>query len=92
MENLQVVVYNSGIMTLKPVSKVSLSALCKDLREAFKYTQSEMATRLGVTLKPYQKWEYGISDPSGEFAAKLFLLREELQEKHSIIVPLKFIK
>lgn len=39
------------------------SIMLKELRVAAKLKQSDMATMLGITIKQYQRYEYGTSFP-----------------------------
>ncbi len=61
----------------------NFAELCKKLREDGKFTQKEMATKLGVTLNAYQKWEAGERQPSGKFAARILSLQISMQERQS---------
>ncbi len=60
-----------------------LARLFKQVRQEADLTQEEIAKLLGTSQKVYQRWETGHSEPSGEFAAKIFLLKDYLRERKS---------
>ena len=43
----------------------------KDLRENKGYTQNQIAKLLQVSIRQYQRYEYGTSDPTREVLIKL---------------------
>jgi DNA-binding transcriptional regulator YiaG len=51
--------------------------LVKRLREVTKGTQSEMAAKVGVDLRTWQKWEYGERRPSRATVTLLVRLTED---------------
>lgn len=63
-----------------------LSNLFRSIREQLCFTQEEMAQLLGTTQKVYQRWETGHREPTGEYTAKVFLIRDYLnsQSQNSI--------
>jgi transcriptional regulator with XRE-family HTH domain len=70
--------YNPG-MPLPP--DIDFAEFCKELRAKGKYTQQEMADKLGATLVGYQMWEYGKRKPSAKFAVRILALRDEMEAK-----------
>lgn len=55
-----------------------LSNLFRSVREELHFTQEQMAQLLGTTQKVYQRWETGHREPTGEYVAKVFLIRDYL--------------
>ena len=80
MENIRAIGYNGH---MKNLPDIKLDKFCKGLRERAGYTQEEMAKRLGVSTSTYQRWEYGDRLPNGRYTAKLFALRDELNQKEA---------
>lgn len=57
---------------------VNFAELCKNIRAAYKKTQKEMATLLGIKKRTYERYEAGTIQPSGQIAWKLFNMQQEL--------------
>lgn len=53
---------------------ISFSQICKFIRKTFDVTQSDMATKLSVTLQGYSFWEAGKRSPSSKAAFNLCLM------------------
>lgn len=81
MEEHAHVPYN-GSMELPP--EINYANLCKEIRIKGKFTQAEMAKKIGVSLSTYCYWEYGKTIPNGRNAAKLFLTRENLNSRKKL--------
>ncbi len=78
MEHPPHVPYN-GSMPLPPEN--NFADLCKEIRAKGKFTQAEIAKKIGVSLRTYCDWEYGKHIPSGEKVLRLLALRESLNTK-----------
>lgn len=70
--------YNPAMAT-QP--EIDFAELCKELRHFKKLTQQEMADRLGVSLRNYQRWEAGIGDPNAQAAFRLCQMWHEMRGK-----------
>lgn len=78
MEHLPDISYNGG---MKPPPKVDLAQLCREVRDDLGCTQEEMAKLLGTTARSYRRWETGELEPGGQFTAKLFILKQDMEAK-----------
>lgn len=56
----------SGPLTMEFDNKV-----LKYYRERLKYTQQEVADAVGASIRTYQKWEYGTTQPDGYYLLRL---------------------
>ncbi len=76
MEQQGIFAYNYGMNILLDVN---FAELCKELRNKGKYTQEEMAKKLGVSRRTYQYWENGKWQPNVQAALRIFTLRDEIE-------------
>ena len=93
MEFLIETTYNRGMSAKDPITTtellpdVDLVELVKTVRKFAGLSQRELADKLGCSRRNVEDWERSISAPSGQYLAKLFVLREQLMTK--LAIPLK---
>jgi len=72
---------------LQPVADLDLGAFCKQTRESLGLSRAAMAEWLNVSYAAYEHYEAGRREPSSQVVAKLFILREKLQQAIPIPLP-----
>lgn len=60
---------------------IDFATLCKEIRTELDITQKEMAARLGVNLRSYQRYEAGDMKPAAEAAYRLAIMDMERKLK-----------
>lgn len=90
MEIVQTSAYNAGMTTknnpdtTEPLPDIDLVKLVKAVRNFAGLSQKELAEKLSCSRRNVEDWERGVSAPSGQYLAKLFLLRDRLIAKLEI--------
>ncbi|MEW6736754.1 MAG: helix-turn-helix transcriptional regulator [Acidobacteriota bacterium] len=59
------------LLTSRKDIEIDFANLCLELRKAINITQTEMAEHLGITLRNYQRWEFGETNPHAKAAYRL---------------------
>lgn len=88
MESLSVARYNSGMP--KSLLEIDLAALCKDIETVSGMTAREVARRIDVNEKVYHSWKAGRREPNGQYTARLFILRSQVEHACSTKIPLRY--
>lgn len=57
--------------------KIDFAKLCKETRAAYKLTQQQMADKLGVQARSYQRYEAGEAEPTAQVAVKVYIMHLE---------------
>ncbi len=70
-------------MNINIIEKINFAEICKEIKNSGKYTQVEMAKKLGVPVRTYRSWEYGQREPNGQCAARILELYTELKNNHA---------
>lgn len=74
--------------TMGQLPGVDIVKLCKSIEKLTRYNQRQMSELLGVNLRTYQAWRYDDHrDPSGNAIARLFLLKEKVEQDFGIKIP-----
>ncbi len=84
--------YNSAMTDtpIVPIPQVDIVALCKVIEKITRYTQKQMAQRLGVDLSTYERWRFTDREPKGNAVARLFVLREEIEKEYKVSIPITY--
>ncbi|MEW6736893.1 MAG: hypothetical protein AB1489_36735 [Acidobacteriota bacterium] len=74
---------------MEQLPAVDILQLCKTIEKLKGYNQRQMSELLGVHLRTYQSWRFAVDrDPSGNAIARLFLLKEQIEQEFGIKIPL----
>ena len=90
---LEHVVGYNPCMANDPIStipQIDIVALCKVIEKITRFTQKQMAQKLGVNLNTYERWRYTDREPQGNAVARLFVLREEIEKEYKVSIPIPY--
>lgn len=59
--------------------ELDFAKMCKEIRAFHKLTQQQMADKLGVQTRTYQRYEAADIEPSAKIAVAIYVMWQEIQ-------------